>query len=78
MKILTYDEALEKASNKDWFKGFYKKEEILSNDEVKRINELADKVSPNFLAEYFEDDHDILLQKEYYEDLLEELLELTK
>lgn len=78
MKILTYDEALEKASNKDWFKNFYKREEILSDEEVKKINDLANKINPNPLAEYFEDDHDILLQKEYYEDLLEELLELSK
>lgn len=78
MKILTYNEGLERASNKDWFVKFYKVEDICSDDEVRQINELASKINPNPLPEYFEMDEDIMLQKEYFEDLLEELNELVK
>ncbi len=76
MKILTYDEALEKSDNKDWFKTFYKKEEIASDDECKLINSLASQ-NNQLLIDYFEDDSDILLQKEYVDDLVEYLRENT-
>ena len=78
MKILTYDEALEKSANKDWFKGFYKKDEICNDLEVNQINELANKFKVNPLSSYFETKEDIMLQKEYFESVildLEELLE---
>ena len=76
MKILTYDEGLERASNKDWFKNFYKREDYCSDLEVKTINEMVSKMDVNPLSDYFEMDEDIMLQKEYYDDLLAYLSEM--
>ena len=76
MKILTYEEALQRSDNQDWFKTFYKKEEIASDEDVKKINSLASQ-NPQLLEEYFEDNEDILLQKEYVEDLIDFLRENT-
>ena len=52
--ILTYDEALNRADNKEWFKQFYKREEIISDEEVKEINELVLKAGEKALQDYFE------------------------
>ena len=52
--ILTYDEALKKANNPDWFKSFYKKEDLASDDEVLKINNLVKEVGEDKLFEYFE------------------------
>ena len=71
--ILTYDEALEKATNKEWFKQFYKREEICSDDEVKEINELVKKAGEKALFDYFEINEDMFLQREYKDDLIDYL-----
>ena len=71
--ILTYDEAMNKASNKDWFKNFYKKEDLASDDEVNKINALVKEVGEEYLFEYFEIKEDMVLQKEYVLDLIEYL-----
>ena len=68
--ILTYDEALERSTNKEWFKSVYKKEDVISDEEVKDVNELAKKAGPKALKAYFEIDDDMFLQKEYKEDLI--------
>lgn len=81
MKILKYSEALLNATNKDWFKSFYKEDEICSDIEVDHINDLASKFKTNPLSDYFETKEDIMLQKEYYETTisdLEEMLEESK
>ena len=80
MKILKYSEALLNAKNKDWFRNFYKEDEICSDIEVDQINDLASKFKINPLSDYFETKEDIMLQKEYYETTisdLEEMLEET-
>lgn len=74
--ILTYDEALKKANNPDWFKSFYKKEDLASDDEVLKINNLVKEVGEDKLFEYFEIKEDMVLQKEYVLDLIEYLEEL--
>ncbi|MCR5231816.1 MAG: hypothetical protein K6B64_04130 [Acholeplasmatales bacterium] len=74
--ILTYDEALKKANNPDWFKSFYKKEDLASDDEVLKINNLVKEVGEDKLFEYFEIKEDMVLQKEYVLDLIEYLDEL--
>ncbi len=76
MKILKYSEALENAKNKDWFKNFYKEDEICSDSEVEQINELALKFKTNPLSEYFETKEDIMLQKEYFETTISDLEEM--
>ncbi len=76
MKLLTYDEALAQAQNKDWFKGFYNRDEILSDDLVKEVNELAESIGPNTLSDYFEQDKDLLLFAMYYPDLKDYLDDL--
>lgn len=68
--ILTYDEGAKRASNKDWFLSFYKREDIASDEEVKLINELVLKVGEDVLKDYLETDDDIILQREYVEDLI--------
>ena len=81
MRILKYSEALQNAKNKDWFRNFYKEEEICSDIEVENINNLASKFKTNPLCDYFETKENIMLQKEYYETTisdLEEMLEETK
>ena len=64
---------MNKASNKDWFKNFYKKEDLASDDEVNKINALVKEVGEEYLFEYFEIKEDMVLQKEYVLDLIEYL-----
>lgn len=71
--ILKYDEALEKAENKDWFKCFYKREDLASDSEVKEINTLVKELGEDVLFDYFEIKEDMVLQKEYVLDLLDYL-----
>lgn len=71
--ILTYDEALNRADNKEWFKQFYKREEIISDEEVKEINELVLKAGEKALQNYFEIKDDMFLQREYKDDLIDYL-----
>lgn len=71
--ILTYDEALEKAANKDWFKSFYKREDLASDSEVNQINTLVKEIGEDVLFDYFEIKEDMVLQKEYVLDLLDYL-----
>ena len=71
--ILTYDEALVRATNKEWFKQTYKREEIVSDAEVKEINDLVKKTGEKALQDYFETDDDLFLQKEYKDDLIDYL-----
>ena len=69
--ILTYDEGLERSDNKEWFKSFFKREDLASDSKVKLINDLANEVGINFLNEYLEDDEDIALQDIYADDLID-------
>ena len=71
--ILTYDEALARATNKEWFKQTYKREEIVSDAEVKEINDLVKKTGEKALQAYFETDDDLFLQKESKDDLIDYL-----
>ena len=71
--ILTYDEALKRAENPDWFKSFYKKEDLASDIDVEKINTLVKELGENILFDYFEIKEDMVLQKEYVEDLLDYL-----
>ncbi len=71
--ILKYDEALEKAENKDWFKSFYKREDLASDSEVNQINTLVKELGEDVLFDYFEIKEDMVLQKEYVLDLLDYL-----
>ena len=74
--ILTYDEALKRAENPDWFKSFYKKEDLASDIDVEKINTLVKELGENILFDYFEIKEDMVLQKEYVEDLLDYLNEV--
>ncbi len=75
--ILKYDEALKKASNKEWFKSFYKKDEVSSDDTVNEINELVNELGGNqILTNYFEISDDMILLKMYEDDLLDYLYDL--
>lgn len=74
--ILTYDEALNKADNKEWFKKYYKREEICDDNEVKEINDLVCKVGEKYLFDYFSIYEDMFLQKEYKDDLIDYLYEI--
>lgn len=47
--ILTYDEGFKRASNPEWFKSFFKRDEIATDEEVKKINELALEVGLSYL-----------------------------
>ena len=76
--ILTYDEALKKAQNPDWFKGFYKKEDLASDSDVNKINNLVKELGEDVLFDYFEIKEDMVLQKEYVDDLLDYLYELKE
>lgn len=71
--ILTYDEGIIRATNPEWFKSFFKREDIASDEEVKKINSLVNEVGISYLDEYLEDDSDIILQKDYVYDLIEYL-----
>ena len=71
--ILTYDEGIKRATNPEWFKSFFKREDIASDEEVKKINSLVNEVGISYLDEYLEDDSDIILQKDYVYDLIEYL-----
>lgn len=74
--ILTYDEAKAKADNPDWFEGYYKRDEICSDEEVKEINDLVKKAGEAALHDYFAIKEDMFLQKEYKEDLIDYLNEI--
>lgn len=74
--ILKYDEALKKALNPDWFKSFYNKEDLASDLEVDKINSLVKELGEDILFDYFEIHEDMVLQKEYVEDLLDYLEEI--
>ena len=74
--ILTYDEALKRAENPDWFRSFYKKEDLASDIDVEKINTLVKELGENILFDYFEIKEDMVLQKEYVEDLLDYLNEI--
>lgn len=74
--ILTFDEALNNAENKEWFKSFYKKEDLASDLEVEKINSLVKELGENVLFDYFEIEEDMVLQKEYVDDLLDYLEDL--
>lgn len=74
--ILTYDEGLKRASNPEWFKSFFKRDDIATDEEVKKINLLATEVGISYLNEYLEDDSDIILQREYVADLISYLEEV--
>lgn len=74
--ILTYDEGLKRASNPEWFKSFFKRDDIATDEEVKKINLLATEVGLSYLNEYLEDDSDIILQREYVADLISYLEEV--
>lgn len=74
--ILTYDEGLKRASNPEWFKSFFKRDEIAADEEVKKINELALEVGLSYLKEYLEEDRDVILQREYVADLISYLEEV--
>ena len=75
--ILKYDEALEKADNKEWFKSFYKKDEVSDDDTVDEINELVTKLGGNqILTDYFEIKDDMILLKMYEDDLFDYLYDL--
>lgn len=76
MKLLTYDEALEKAENKNWFVEFYKKDEVCTDLEVAQANELAESISASCLKEFFGEDQDILLLNIYYDNLMDYLEDL--
>lgn len=74
--ILTYDEGFKRASNPEWFKSFFKRDEIATDEEVKKINELALGVGLSYLKEYLEEDRDVILQREYVADLISYLEEV--
>lgn len=74
--ILTYDEGFKRASNPEWFKSFFKRDEIATDEEVKKINELALEVGISYLKEYLEEDRDVILQREYVADLISYLEEV--
>ena len=76
MKLLTYDEALNNADNKEWFKNFYNREEVCSDEEVKEANELASSISAKCLEEYFGTKEDTLLLAMYYDNLMDYLEDL--
>lgn len=71
--ILKYDEALKRAENPDWFKGFYPKEIVASDEEVDEINKLAKEKGEQYLNEYFDQKEDFLLLKEYVCDIIDYL-----
>lgn len=74
--ILTYDEGFKRASNPEWFKSFFKRDEIATDEEVKKINELALEVGLSYLKEYLKEDRDVILQREYVADLISYLEEV--
>ena len=46
--ILTYDEGFKRASNPEWFKSFFKRDEIATDEEVKKyIEALLNNFSSN-------------------------------
>ncbi len=76
MKLLTYDEALERAENKNWFVNFYKKDEVCTDEEVREANELAESISATCLKDFFGEDADVLLLNIYYDNLMDYLEDL--
>jgi len=71
--ILKYSEALERSSNKDWFKTFCKESDVCNDQEVDTINKLVKEVGEKVLMDYFGIYEDFYLQKEYYEEVLDYL-----
>jgi hypothetical protein len=76
--ILKYDEALEKAENKDWFKSFYKREDLASDSELNQINTLVKELGEDVLFDYVEIKEAMVLQKEYVLDLLDYLEDVNR
>lgn len=76
MKLLTYDEALDRAENKNWFKNFYSKDEVCTDQEVREANELARSISSTCLKDFFGEDADVLLLNIYYDNLMDYLEDL--
>lgn len=76
--ILKYNEALNKATNPEWFKSFYKKDEVATDEEVDQINALVKMVGEDKLFDYFQIREDMLVQQEYVEDLIWYLTELKE
>lgn len=76
MKLLTYDEALERAENKNWFINFYSKDEVCTDEEVREANELASSISATCLKDFFGEDADVLLLNIYYDNLMDYLEDL--
>lgn len=77
--ILKYDEALAKADNKEWFKSFYKRDEVSDDDTVDEINDLVKKLGGNqVLINYFEIKEDMILLKIYEDDLFDYLYDLEE
>lgn len=74
--ILTYDEAMNKSQNPEWFKNTYKREEICSDEEVLKINKLVHEVGEEVLFNYFCINEDMFLQREYLEDLIDYLTDV--
>lgn len=76
--ILKYEEALQKAENPEWFKSFYKKEDLALDSQVDEINQLVKELGENVLFEYFDIKEDMVLQQEYVLDLLDYLYEIKE
>ena len=76
MKLLTYDEALDRAENKNWFINFYSKDEVCTDQEVREANELARSISATCLKDFFGEDADVLLLNIYYDNLMDYLEDL--
>lgn len=76
--ILKYNEALAKATNPNWFKSFYKQEDLASDSDVDKINELVKQLGEQVLFDYFEIKEDMVLQAIYVDDLLDYLYDLLE
>ncbi len=74
--ILTFDEARERAFSKEWFDKTYVREDICTDEDVKKINDLVMQVGEKALFDYFGIDEDMFLQKEYMDDLIDYLNDL--
>lgn len=77
--ILKYSEAMNRAENKEWFKSFYKENEVSNDETVDEINDLVKELGGNeILYNYFDIKDDILLLKIYEDDLLDYLYDLKE
>lgn len=75
--ILKYTEAMERAENKEWFKSFYKEDEVSDDSTVDELNKLVNELGGNqILYDYFDIKDDILLLKIYEDDLFDYLYDL--